>query len=92
LPSTATVNNGSAFDIALVSDTTSAACVLDIYNPQVALKTQTSGNGSDSRTGGVGALVSGGMLDNTTAYDGFTIFSSATFTNINLTVYGYRIA
>jgi hypothetical protein len=84
------VNNGTEWNLPLISDTTSAACVIDIYNPQEAHKTQYSAQGSDSRTAGVGALVSGGMLNNTTAYDGFTIYSGQTITSLNLTVYGYR--
>ena len=90
--SVSVVNNGTQFELPLIADTTNAACVIDVYNPQLALKTQTSAQGSDARTGGVGALISGGMLNNTTVYDGFSIISPVAFTNLNLTVYGYRIA
>jgi len=89
--SVSAINNGAQWELPLISDTTSAACVIDVYNPQLSLKTQISAQGSDSRTGGVGALISGGMLNNTTAYDGFTIFSAQTITSLNLTVYGYRL-
>ena len=89
--STALTSNGSEWNLPLITDTTSAGCVIDVYNPQVALKTQISAQGSDSRTAGVGALIGSGMLNNTTAYDGFTIFSGQTNTSLNLTVYGYRL-
>jgi hypothetical protein len=89
--SVAATNNGSEWNLPLITDTTSAACVIDVQNPQASLKTQFSAQGADSRTAGVGALISGGMLNNTTAYDGFTIFSAQTITSLNLTVYGYRL-
>jgi len=89
--SVSNISNGANFELPLITDTTSAACVIDVYNPQLALKTQISAQGSDSRTGGLGALTAGGMLNNTTAYDGFTIFSAQTITSLNLTVYGYRL-
>jgi hypothetical protein len=90
--STAATSNGSEWNLPLISDTTSAACVIDVYNPRLSLKTEISAQGSDSRTTGIGALIAGGMLNNTTAYDGFTILSGSAYTNISLTVYGYRIA
>ena len=89
--STAATSNGAQWDLPLITDTTSAGCVIDLQNPQASLKTQISAQGSDSRTAGLGALISGGMLNNTTAYDGFTIFSAQTITNLAVTVYGYRL-
>jgi len=89
--STATVSNGSQWEIALITDTTNAACTLDIHNPQLALKTGYSCLGMDSRTTGYGAFSSGGILNNTTAYDGFTINAGGnTFASITAIVYGYR--
>ena len=90
--SVSAVNNGTQFELPLITDTTSAACVIDVYNPKLALKTQTSAQGSDSRTAGLGAFSSSGMLNNTTSYDGFSIVTGSAFTNISLTVYGYRLA
>jgi hypothetical protein len=91
--STSIVNNGAQWEIPLISDTSSAACVIDIYNPQLALKTQYSSQGSDTRTTGYGVLVSGGMLNDTTSYDGFSINAGGnTFSNITAIVYGYRKA
>jgi len=90
---TSTVSNGVQWELPLITDTTSAGCVIDIYNPQLALKTQYSAQGSDSRTTGLGAFSSGGMLNNTTQYDGFTITAGVqTFSSITVIVYGYRKA
>ena len=89
--SVSNINNGANFELPIITDATNAACVIDLYQPQTVLKTQYSAQGSDSRTGGVGALTAGGMLNNATAYDGFTIFSAQTITSLNLTVYGYRL-
>ena len=89
--SVSAINNGAQWELPLITDTTSAACVIDLQNPQASLKTQISAQGADSRTAGVGALIGSGMLNNTTAYDGFTIFSGQTNTSLNLTVYGYRL-
>ena len=91
--SAANVNNGAAFELALITDTTSAGCVIDIYNPQKALKTQYNCLGSDTRTTTGGAFSSGGLLSNTTAYDGFSFSAGGnTFSNVSITVYGYRKA
>tara|TARA_R110000868_G_scaffold270435_1_gene529742 strand:- start:57 stop:617 length:561 start_codon:yes stop_codon:yes gene_type:complete len=84
------LSNGGNWDLPLIADTTNASCVIDVYNPQAAFKTMISGQGADARTTGLGSLTSGGMLDNTTSYDGFTVFSAQTITNITLAVFGYR--
>lgn len=89
--SVSTVNNGANFELPMITDATNAACVIDLYQPQTVLKTTISAQGSDARTNGLGALVSGGMLNNSTAYDGFSIFSGQTITSLNVTVYGYRL-
>ena len=92
LVSTTPTSNGSVWDIPLLCESGSnSACVLDIYQPQAALKTTYTGQGTDNRTTGQGNLSAGGMLNNTTQYDGFTISSAQTITSINLTVYGYRL-
>jgi hypothetical protein len=88
---TLATNNGGAFSIALITDTTNAGCVIDIYSPHEALKTLYSCQGSDARTAGTGNMSSGGMLNDTTSYDGFSITGN-TFTNITVRVYGYRQA
>jgi len=89
--SVSNINNGTQWELPLITDTSSAACIIDLYNPQLLLKTQFSAQGSDARTGGLGALASGGMINNGTSFDGFTIFSAQTITSLNLTVYGYRL-
>jgi hypothetical protein len=90
---TSAVNNGANWELALITDTTSSACVIDIYNPQKALKTQYNCLGADSRTTSGGAFSSGGMLNNTSAYDGFSFSAGGnTFSNVSVTIYGYRKA
>jgi len=90
---TSAVNNGTQFELGLIADTTNSACIIDIHNPQTALKTTCSSKGADSRTTGYGNLTSGGMLNNTTSYDGFTILSSPlTIAQLDVTIYGFRKA
>ena len=90
---TSAVSNGTQFELGLIADTTNSACIINIHNPQTALKTTCSAQGADSRTSGYGNLTSGGMLNNTTSYDGFTISSSPLIiANLDITVYGFRKA
>jgi hypothetical protein len=88
------VANGTAFSTAIISDTNGASGVIDIFNPKATQRTQYNCQGSDARTAAtsLGALSSGGMLNNATSYDGFSITNSNSFTNITVKVYGYRQA
>ena len=83
-------NNTTAWDLPIIADSTAGAGSIDIHNPQKAQKTSFAGNGSDSRTTGAGALTGSGMLNNTIAYDGFTVYSVQTITRLAVSVYGYR--
>jgi hypothetical protein len=90
--SPAATSNGASWNLALIVDSSnSAACVIDIYHPFLTQKTGYSAQGVDSRTTGLGAFSSSGFHNSATSYTGISIFSASTFTNIDVSVYGYRL-
>jgi hypothetical protein len=84
------VDAGANIDLPCISDTNSASCVIHVSQPKKARVTDVSAKGLDSRTGGYGLFDSGGILNDTTQYDGFSVLNAGTIVNINVTVYGYR--
>lgn len=91
--SPAGTSNGGAWNIpCIVNGGGAAQCVIDIFNPFGTQITGYTGQGTDSRTaGGVGALSSSGFHNTTSSFTGIAIGTSQTYTNINVSVYGYRI-
>jgi hypothetical protein len=86
-------NNAAQWQIAIIADTTESAGSIDIFNPQIAQRTTYACQGSDSRTpaGALGGFVSSGVYNANTVVDGISINCGAnTFSNIVVTVYGYR--
>jgi hypothetical protein len=90
-PQISRVNNGANGQLACISDTNSASVTIYVNQAQKARVTNFTSKGNDSRTGGYGLFDSGGILNDTTVYDGFTVFHAGTTSNINATVYGYRL-
>ena len=90
-PQISRINNGANAQLACISDTNSASVVIYVNQAQKARVTNFTSKGNDSRTGGYGLFDSGGILNNTTQYDGFTVYHAGTTSNINATVYGYRL-
>lgn len=93
----ATVNgyngsNAASWDPGIVSDVTMAGASFDLFNPQAAFVTSFNSFGSDPRTTGGGSRYASGMHYANTSYDGFTFITGSTFTNVAVTVYGYREA
>jgi hypothetical protein len=91
--SPAGTSNGVSWNIAcIVNGGGAAQCVIDIFNPFGTQITGYTSQGTDSRTsGGVGALSSSGFHNTNSSFTGIQIGSSQTYTNMNVTVYGYRI-
>jgi hypothetical protein len=91
--SVAATANGTLWNIAVIPNgATAAAGSIDIYNPFMAQATGYQSQGSDSRTaGGGGGLLSGGYHNTASSFTGISITNASTYSNINATVYGYRI-
>lgn len=89
-------NNGAAWQIPIIISGTTAAVadvVLDVFSPVSSTRnTGFTGQGFDGRTNGLGDMSGAGFYNATTSVDGFLINAGAqTFSNIDVTVYGYRI-
>lgn len=88
--------NGSAvtnFDSNMVTEATnSSSAIYDIFSPFQATSTGVSGSGLDQRTGGGGNRTISGFFTGSTSFDGITFITGSTFTNVVITVYGYRIS
>jgi len=63
-------------------------CVMDIHDPQTTNRTNWSSN--TNNTGGGAAYSMNGVIDLTTAYDGFSVISNAGTMTGTICVYGYR--
>jgi hypothetical protein len=76
-----------------VADTVSTSVFFDVSQPFLSRQTTIYSSNADARgTAGYTLYLSSGMLANTTSYSGLRITSSATISNMKVTVYGYRIA
>jgi len=91
--SSAPTANGISWNIGVIPNgSTSAQGSIDIYNPFESRATGIATYGTDSRTsGGGGALSSSGFHNTASSFTGIIISQAQTFSNINATVYGYRI-
>ena len=66
-----------------------STCVMDINEPLTANRTNWIANTND--TGGGASYVQNGLVDVTTAYDGFTVFpSGGTLSAGNIKIYAYK--
>lgn len=86
-------NGANQWQIGLVtSNTTNSGAVIDIQMPQLAKPTLFQSLGNDPRSGGAGARMFTGYLDNTTQYTSFSLIgdTATTFSSCNVRVYGYR--
>jgi hypothetical protein len=74
------------------TSTESAAAAIELQMPNMAQVTSFTSLGSDPRTGGTGARIYGGYINNTTQYTSMTILldGAATFTSCDVKVYGYN--
>lgn len=65
---------------------------MDIYGPAWGKQTTYSAAGSDARTSasGTGAIIGGGIMANSTVYDGFTVLTGVAITTTTVKVYGYN--
>jgi hypothetical protein len=93
--SPATDNGNTSHQIcAIISGNTTspASIIMDVYAPQKNTRnTSITAQGVDARTGGVGAFSYSGFYNATTAVNGFALVCGVqTYSNINVTVYGYR--
>ena len=85
------INNGSGFECGLVYDGSSrSGATLEIQNPFLSVITAFQAIGTDSRTGGAGARVVSGFLNNTTSYTDFYIGSGGGTFSGTIRVYGYN--
>jgi hypothetical protein len=73
--------------------TSPASIIVDVFAPQKNNRnTSITAQGVDARTGGVGALSYSGFYNAQTAMDGFVLNCGAqTYSNVNVTIYGYRL-
>jgi len=87
-------NNGNGFQIGYISTFNTAALTLDVLSPQLAVNTQILGSYTFyvQGSGAIGARFIGGSHLVATAYDGFTLTTAGTITNLNVALYGYRQA
>jgi hypothetical protein len=86
-------NGANQWQIGLVtSNTTNSSAIVELQSPQEALTTGFQSLGNDPRSGGAGARMFTGYLDNTTQYTSFSLVgdTSTTFTSCDIAVYGYR--
>jgi hypothetical protein len=93
--SPATDNGGTAHQICAImsgNTTSPASLIVDVFAPQKNNRTTSiTAQGVDARTAGVGAFSYSGFYNATTAVDGFAINCGAqTYSNINVTIYGYK--
>lgn len=64
--------------------------VIDIFNPQIAKKTQTSVLTTNEQATGFFNFVGGNHFNLTTAFDGFSIFPSSSTITLTVQVFGYK--
>jgi hypothetical protein len=85
------INNGSGFECGMVYDGSSrSGATLEIQNPFLSVITAFQSIGTDSRTGGAGARVVSGFLNNTTSYTDFYVGSGGGNFSGTIRVYGYN--
>ena len=86
--------NTSSFETGCVSDTVGkAGAVITIQNPFQTLNTTYQSLGSDARTGGAGARILTGFLNDSTSYSGLYFAPTAgTISTGTVRIYGYRNA
>jgi hypothetical protein len=85
----ATTTTSCTFMVGDSSGSTSAW--IDINAPRLAQYTTFNSSSVDARgTGGYTNIVCGGVLANTTTYDGFYFSTGAAVTSLKITVYGYQ--
>jgi hypothetical protein len=94
--SPATDNGGTNHQVPIImsgNTTSPASMVMDVFAPQKNNRnTSLTVQGVDARTGGVGAFSYSGFYNATTAVDGFVLSAGGqTYTNVNVTIYGYRL-
>ena len=84
-------NNGANWNRLGPVNTTGSSFVVDLLNPNRALRTVIYSNYADFNTAGSGGNGSG-FLNDTTQYTAFTLglTTAATMTGGNIRVYGYR--
>lgn len=88
-------NNSAAWRYFGVIGTASITMDVDLFDPNLTKPTRVHGWWIDPRTGAVASGAGGGVLNDTTAYTGFTITrgtAGTTMTGGTITVYGYRKA
>jgi hypothetical protein len=88
------IANTSSFETGCVSDTVGkAGAVITIQNPFNTLNTTYQSLGSDARTGGAGARILTGFLNNSTSFSGLYFAPTAgTISTGTVRIYGYRNA
>jgi hypothetical protein len=75
----------------MVGGTGSTSAWIDISAPRLAQYTTFNSSSVDTRgTGGYTNILTGGVLANTTTYDGILFNFGAAITSCKVTVYGYR--
>jgi hypothetical protein len=80
--------NATAWDLSYF-ETLPSNVIFDIFRPQ--LTENTSFTSQSARGTGTGGLMwRGGVINNTTSYDGFTIFPTSGTTTGTVSVYGYN--
>jgi hypothetical protein len=84
--------NTTFFEVGCTSDSThQAGAVFHLENPFNTVNTNLQALGTDARTGGAGARIVTGFLNNTTSYSGLYFQPSAgTITAGTVRIYGYR--
>jgi len=83
-------NSSSAWSIMRLGLAGKAGAIIDITAPQLAKRTSYTGQAFDiTNSADYFSASIFGLIDNTVAYDGFTLFSTGNITGV-VSVYGYR--
>jgi len=87
-------NSANGFNIGYVGTFNTAGLTMDLLNPAIAVNTVVSGqyNFYVNASGAIGVRNYGGAHLVGTAYDGFSLITAGTYSNLNVAVYGYRQA
>lgn len=85
-------SNTSEIRTSAAGSANAGSMVIDVYDPQKTSITSVTFQGAYTATGGE-VRNGGGFLNNSTAYDGFSLIAnSGNFTSLTVLVYGYREA